>query len=68
MVGADLVVLWGINAAYSTINVDDAGEAGARPAAPTWSCIDPYRTPTAQQADEHLMVAAGHRRRAGPGA
>src|SRR5438477_6686028 len=58
MVGADLVVLWGINAAYSTINVmtlvKQARARGAHVIA-----IDPYRTPTAQQADEHLMVRPG---------
>ena len=58
MVGADLVVLWGINAAYSSINVmtlvKQARAAGARIVV-----IDPYRTPTAQQADEHLMVRPG---------
>ena len=58
MVGADLVVLWGINAAYSSVNVmtlvKQARARGARVVA-----IDPYRTPTAQQADEHLMVRPG---------
>jgi anaerobic selenocysteine-containing dehydrogenase len=58
MVGADLVVLWGINAAYSSINVMTlVKQARARGA---WVVvIDPYRTPTAQQADEHLMVRPG---------
>ena len=58
MVGADLVVLWGINAAYSSVNVmtlvKHARARGARVVA-----IDPYRTLTAQQADEHLMVRPG---------
>jgi anaerobic selenocysteine-containing dehydrogenase len=58
MVGADLVVLWGINAAYSSINVmtlvKRARDAGAHVV-----CIDPYRTRTARQADEHLMVRPG---------
>ena len=58
MVGADLVVLWGINAAYSSVNVmtlvKQARQRGARVVT-----IDPYRTPTAQQADEHLMVRPG---------
>ncbi|HSF05499.1 MAG TPA: molybdopterin oxidoreductase family protein [Methylomirabilota bacterium] len=58
MVGADLVVLWGINAAYSTINVmtlvKQARQQGARVIT-----IDPYRTPTAAEADEHLMVRPG---------
>src|SRR5256712_4913990 len=58
MVGADLVVLWGVNASYSTINVmtlvKQARARGAHVIA-----IDPYRTPTAEQADEHLMVRPG---------
>jgi anaerobic selenocysteine-containing dehydrogenase len=58
MVGADLVVLWGINAAYSTINVMTLVKQ-ARAAGAHVICIDPYRTPTAEQADEHLMVRPG---------
>src|SRR5881409_545290 len=58
MVGADLVVLWGVNAAYSTINVmtlvKQARQHGAHVVV-----IDPYRTPTAVQADEHLAVRPG---------
>ncbi len=58
MVGADLVVLWGVNAAYSTINVmtlvKQARQRGAHVVV-----IDPYRTATALQADEHLMVRPG---------
>jgi anaerobic selenocysteine-containing dehydrogenase len=58
MVGADLVVLWGVNASYSTINVMTlVKQARARGAYVV--AIDPYRTPTAQQADEHLMVRPG---------
>jgi anaerobic selenocysteine-containing dehydrogenase len=58
MVGADLVVLWGINAAYSTINVmtlvKQARQRGAHVVV-----IDPYRTATARQADEYLRVRPG---------
>jgi anaerobic selenocysteine-containing dehydrogenase len=58
MVGADLVVLWGINASYSTVNVmtlvKQARQRGAWVVA-----IDPYRTPTALAADEHLMIRPG---------
>ncbi len=58
MVGADLVVLWGINAAYTTINVMTlVKQARARGAHVV--VVDPYRTPTAQKADEHLMVRPG---------
>jgi anaerobic selenocysteine-containing dehydrogenase len=58
MVGSDLVVLWGINAAYSTINVMTLVKQ-ARAAGAYVMCLDPYRTPTAEQADEHLMVRPG---------
>ncbi|MGH7275770.1 MAG: molybdopterin-dependent oxidoreductase, partial [Candidatus Rokuibacteriota bacterium] len=58
MVGADLVLLWGVNAAYSTVNVMTlVKQARARGAHVV--VIDPYRTPTAQQGDEHLMVTPG---------
>ncbi len=58
MVGADLVVLWGVNAAYSTVNVMTlVKQARARGAHVI--VIDPYRTPTAQQGDEHLRVTPG---------
>ncbi len=58
MVDAELIVLWGINAAYTHINlmtlVKQARARGARVI-----CIDPYRTRTARQADEHLMIRSG---------
>ncbi len=58
MVGADLVILWGINAAYTHINVmtlvKQAKAHGAHVV-----CVDPYRTRTARQADEHLMIRSG---------
>src|SRR5882672_12465 len=58
MVGADLIVLWGVNASYSTINVmtlvKQARQRGAHVVV-----IDPNRTPTAMQADEHLAVRPG---------
>jgi anaerobic selenocysteine-containing dehydrogenase len=58
MVGAALVILWGINAAYSTVNVmtlvKQARARGAHVVA-----IDPYRTPTASAADEYVRVRPG---------
>src|SRR6266481_4774518 len=58
MVGADLVVLWGINASYTHINlmslVKQARQRGAFIA-----CIDPYRTQTAKKADLYLQPRPG---------
>ncbi len=58
MVDAELVILWGINAAYTHINlmtlVKQAKARGAHVV-----CIDPYRTRTARQADEHLAIRSG---------
>ncbi len=58
MVGADLVVLWGINAAYTSINVMTLVKQ-ARAAGAVVVAIDPYRTPTAEVADQHLRVRPG---------
>jgi anaerobic selenocysteine-containing dehydrogenase len=58
MVGADLVVLWGINAAYTTINVMTQVKR-ARDRGAYVVDIDPYRNRTAKQADEYMMVRPG---------
>ena len=58
MVDSDLVVLWGINASYTHINlmslVKRARERGAYIV-----CIDPYRTQTAKKADLYLQPRPG---------
>ncbi|HET7876127.1 MAG TPA: molybdopterin oxidoreductase family protein [Methylomirabilota bacterium] len=58
MVDSELVVLWGINAAYTHINlmtlVKRARQRGAFVV-----CIDPYRTQTAKAVDLHLMPRPG---------
>ena len=58
MVDSDLIVLWGINASHTHINamtlVKQARRRGAFVV-----CVDPYRTPTARQADCHLMPRPG---------
>lgn len=58
MVDAELVILWGINAAYTHINVMTLVRQ-ARSRGAYVVCIDPYRTRTARQADEHLMIRSG---------
>src|SRR5258705_404114 len=58
MVSSDLVVLWGINASYTHINlmslVKRARERGAYIV-----CIDPYRTQTAKKADLYVQPRPG---------
>ena len=58
MAESDLIVLWGINASHTHINamtlVKQARQRGAFVV-----CVDPYRTPTARQADRHLMPRPG---------
>lgn len=58
VVGSDLVILWGINAAATSIHflerVKTARQSGAR----VW-LIDTYRTPTAATADETFLIRPG---------
>jgi anaerobic selenocysteine-containing dehydrogenase len=55
---SDLVILWGINAAATSIHaMRDAQEARRRGA--RLLVIDTYRTPTAEAADEAFMVKPG---------
>jgi anaerobic selenocysteine-containing dehydrogenase len=58
MVESDLVVLWGINAAYSHINLMSLVKR-ARKRGAFIVCIDPYRTATARHADLVLMPRPG---------
>ena len=58
MVDADLVVLWGINASYSHINLMSLVKR-ARHRGAFIVCIDPYRTQTAKGADLHLQPRPG---------
>jgi anaerobic selenocysteine-containing dehydrogenase len=58
MVDSDLVVLWGINAAYTHINLMSLVKR-ARKRGAFMVCIDPYRSQTARQADLHLMPRPG---------
>jgi anaerobic selenocysteine-containing dehydrogenase len=58
MVDADLVVLWGINASYTHINLMSLVKR-ARQRGAFIVCIDPYRTQTARSADLHLRPRPG---------
>ncbi len=58
MVDSDLIVLWGINASHTHINLMTLVKRARRRGAFV-ICIDPYRTATARQADWHLMPRPG---------
>ena len=58
MADAELIVLWGINASHTHINAMTLVKQARRRGAFV-ICVDPYRTPTARQADWHLMPRPG---------
>ena len=58
MVDSDLVVLWGINASYTHINLMSLVKRARRRGA-FIVCIDPYRTQTAKTADLYLQPRPG---------
>ena len=58
MVDSDLVVLWGINASYTHINLMSLVKR-ARHRGAFIVCIDPYRTQTAKNADLYLQPRPG---------
>jgi anaerobic selenocysteine-containing dehydrogenase len=58
LVDSDLVVLWGINASYTHINLMSLVKRARRRGA-FLVCIDPYRTQTAKTADLHLQPRPG---------
>ena len=66
VVHARFIVTWGANIVSSNMHlwpfVEEARRRGAK-----LVTIDPYRTRTAEKADQHLAPAARHRRRPGAG-
>ncbi|MHB8907647.1 MAG: molybdopterin oxidoreductase family protein [Syntrophales bacterium] len=55
---SDLVILWGINAAATSIHVMRDALAARRRGARLWA-VDTYRTPTCEAADEAFIVRPG---------
>jgi anaerobic selenocysteine-containing dehydrogenase len=55
---SDLVILWGINAAATSIHAMRDAQAGRRGGARLWA-IDTYRTPTCEAADEAFLIRPG---------
>ncbi|MDD2308165.1 MAG: molybdopterin-dependent oxidoreductase [Desulfuromonadaceae bacterium] len=55
---SDLVILWGINAAATSIHAMRDAQSARRKGARLWT-IDTYRTPTCDAADETFLVRPG---------
>ena len=58
MESSDLIILWGINAAATSIHCMRDAQAARRRGARLWA-VDTYFTPTAQAADEAFIVRPG---------
>jgi anaerobic selenocysteine-containing dehydrogenase len=58
MAQSDLIILWGINAAATSIHAMRDAQAARRRGAKVWS-IDTYRTPTCDCVDEAFIVRPG---------
>jgi len=56
--GSDLVILWGINAAATSIHAMRDAQTARRNGAKVWA-VDTYRTPTCDAVDEVFLVRPG---------
>ena len=59
MVHSDLIVMWGGNPVHSQVHVMHWVAKARRKNGAKFAVVDPYRTPTAQQADIHLALKPG---------
>ncbi|GAB5469835.1 MAG: molybdopterin oxidoreductase family protein [Rhodospirillales bacterium] len=59
VVKSDLIVVWGGNPVSTQVNLMTHIARARKERGAKLVVIDPYRTPTAQQADQHLMVKPG---------
>ncbi|MES9899987.1 MAG: molybdopterin-dependent oxidoreductase [Sedimenticola sp.] len=59
MAKSDLIVIWGCNAVATQINVMTKVAQAKKSRGAKLVVIDPYRTPTAEKADLHLMLKPG---------
>jgi anaerobic selenocysteine-containing dehydrogenase len=59
MAEADLIVCWGGNPVSTQVNVMTHVARARKTRGARFLVVDPYRTPTAQVADQHLMLRPG---------
>ena len=56
---SDVIVVWGGNPVHTQVNLMHHIAAAQKARGATFVVIDPYRTPTAERADIHLMLKPG---------
>ena len=56
---SDLVIVWGCNPVHTQVNVMHHVAQARRRRGAKLIVVDPYRTPTAEQADIHIMLRPG---------
>src|SRR5262249_33295205 len=56
---SDLIVVWGANPVHTQVNLMHHIAVARKTRGATLVVIDPYRTPTAERADLHLMLRPG---------
>jgi anaerobic selenocysteine-containing dehydrogenase len=59
MAQSDLIVMWGGNPVSTQVNVMHHVARARRERGARFVVVDPYRTPTAEKADRHLMLRPG---------
>jgi anaerobic selenocysteine-containing dehydrogenase len=59
MVDSDVIVLWGLNAVHTQVNVMSWVAKARKGRGAKLVVVDPYRNATAAQADTHLMLRPG---------
>ncbi len=59
MADSDLVVVWGANPVHTQVNVMQHIAQARKARGTRLVVVDPYRTPTAEKADQHLMLRPG---------
>ena len=59
MAEADVLVIWGTNAVHTQVNVMTHAMRARKERGARIVVVDPYRNPTAEQADMHLMLRPG---------
>jgi anaerobic selenocysteine-containing dehydrogenase len=59
MAEADLIVIWGTNPVHTQVNVMTHVARARKERGALVAVVDPYRTPTAEQADVHLALRPG---------